>query len=176
MFRALSLMKDHFEDIYNLVSKKQYQAALNQLYSRKTNRIKPPYTIDHNHSWYLVGDIFFKLGKFDASLDAFKRSIRSRKDDWQALWAIADCYSEMGRPVFAERYFKRALQHSDVAHKRELQYNIGNALFDQGKFDASIKQYTTILKSGNDDLTKLAKINIEAAKKQIKAKQHNHHY
>src|SRR4030066_1844563 len=100
-----------FSEIYLLIRQQQYEAALNLLCGKKCERINAAYKIDSNHAWYNVGSIFFHQGEYASALKALKKSLRTRKDDAQALWAIADCYSAMSKPSFAERYFRKALSY-----------------------------------------------------------------
>lgn len=123
------------------------------------------YKIDPNHAWYNAGTIFFHQGKYVSALKAFKKALRTRKDDAQALWAIADCYSEMGKPSFAERYFRKAL--SNQPGDQSLIYNLGNALFDQGRYQEAIEKYLDI-KKADSELYGLAKKNIAAVQVKLR--------
>lgn len=151
-----------FSEIYLLVRQRQYDTALNLLCGNKCDRLNKVYKIDTNHAWYNVGNIFFHQGEYATALKAFKKSLRTRIDDTQALAAIAECYSEMGKPSFAERYFRKALSYQPEDHS--LIYNLANALFDQGRYQEAIAQYLVIQKA-DGELFRLAKKNIAVARK-----------
>jgi len=158
---------DPFKEIYKLLKTGKSAAALKIIYDENSGQINKLYSADLNHAWYVVGDIFFKLEKYEDALKAFKKSIRNRKDDWQALWAIGNCYSEIGRPVFTERYIRKALLYVDRNKRQDLNYNLGNALFDQGKYLESIKEYNKVKRSKNGGLRKLANKNYRHAKRKV---------
>lgn len=113
-----------------------------------------------------LGIFFFKKHDFDSAKSSFKKSVRSRPDDIQALLAIGNCYDELRRPKLAERYFARALKHlgKDKNKLRNaIVLNLGNALFDQGRMNEAIKQYKK-LKNAPLDIQQKAKRNIALAR------------
>lgn len=146
-----------FQEIYSLVRKGQYIAALDLLCDKKHERLNKRYKIDPNHAWYNVGDIFFHQGEYRRALDAFKKALRTRRDDIQALWAVGECYSEIAKPQLAERYFRKALDYQPK--DKNLIYNLGNALFDQGKYQEALEQYKALRKR-DGEVYELAKKNI----------------
>lgn len=151
-----------FGPIHALLRKKRYDAALAQIYDKKFKRLRPPYSKDGNHGWYIVGDILYKNGKLVDAVVAFRKSVKCDKADAQALWALGNSYSAMDRPLLAERYFRRALETAAKGDRAKLVYNLGNALFDQAKYHAAISEYRKIGKS-NARLFSMARKNIVKA-------------
>lgn len=76
-----------------------------------------------------------------------KKSLRTRQDDVQALIGIGNCYDELKKPMFAERYFSRAFTTLDnsadksEADRETIIFNLANAIFDQGRMIEAIKFY-----------------------------------
>ena len=118
-----------------------------------------------NNALYQTGDDLYKQGKFKEALEEFKKALIAWPTDSDSAWAIADCYSEMGKPEEAENYYKEALKHCPEDKRADLIYNIGNAMFDQSKFKEAIRLYETIPKE--HQTYKMAKKNIRAAKRSI---------
>lgn len=160
---------DVFKSLHNMLRRDALDPALRCILDFDTARIRKPYNADINHAWYVVGDIYYRLGDFSQSLRAFRAAFLKNNDDYQAAKAIGNCYSEMGRYKMAERFYKKAilLNKEDLKEDLELIYNIGNALFDQKKFKEAVCAYEKVLDSekANRNLLKMAKNNLVAAKK-----------
>ncbi len=116
-----------------------------------------------NNALYQAGDELFKEGKYKEALSEFEKALEAWPTDAYAVWAIGNCYSEMGKPEQAEGYFREALKNITEEKKDDLTYNIGNALFDQKKYKEAIRLYETIPKEHHT--YKMAKRNIRAAKR-----------
>ena len=99
---------------------------------------------DPNHAAYLKGDKLFKLGKFADAAAQFKIAIEEWPEDWQAMWALGNCFAELKKHRKAEKQFKGAIEFASVQELPNLHFNLGNTLFDQGKFDEAIEQYRQI--------------------------------
>lgn len=139
---------DEYKNIYDHIRHKQYDAALNILFDITTSELRRQFKNDVNHSWYIVGDIFYKKQNYFDAIKFLKKSLVNRADDAQALWAIANSYSELKKPKLAERFYRKALKH--VQKHDDLMgitYNLGNALFDQKRYDDAIACYEQIDKT-----------------------------
>lgn len=159
-------MTDEYTFIYAEVRKQQYDEAINLLFDTSNNSLREQFKKDANHSWYLLGDIFFKKENYSESINFFKRSLRTRADDVQALWAVANAYSELARPKLAERYYRKAIQYAKSSEDlMGLIYDLGNALFDQKQYEEAISCY---LKVDNSlpSIYKVAQKNINLFKQQ----------
>ena len=164
-------MGDCFEQIHKLLRQHKYSYAFKLLIDEKKGRIKSPFNSDINHSWYLVGDILYTAKKYTQALIAFKKSLRNWPEDYQAMCAIANCYSDLNKPKLAQRFLLKAIRVA--GRKDELVYNLGNALFDQKKYEAAALEYKKVSKK-NKMVYKLAIKNLkkcEATKKQGVKKQ-----
>ncbi len=119
-----------------------------------------------NNALYQAGDDLFKEGKYKEALSEFDKALEAWPTDSYAVWAIGNCYSEMGKPEQAEEHFREALKNIPEKNKYDLIYNIGNALFDQRRFKEAIRLYEAIPKEHRT--YKMARRNIRAAQNSIK--------
>jgi len=155
---------DPFPALYELLRNGRKKNVLGKLYDASRGRIRAPFSADPNHAWYFVGTIMFDSAKYREAIEAFQKALRTRRTDVDALWAIGNCYAALGQPRFAARYFERALalrsRHSDA-----LRFNLGNALFDQGRYEEALKLYKKVMRSGDRRLSASASRNAAIAKR-----------
>ena len=118
----------------------------------------------HNHH-YMLGDRFYQDGKYIVAIQEFEFALQLLPNDTETIWAIGDCYSEMGQPEMAEEYYKKALTFCPLNKRDVLIYNLGNSLFDQMKYKEAIGLYENISKKSS--VYKKAKKNINVAKRKI---------
>lgn len=156
--------KDNFEEIYDLTREGLYDDGLKMLIEKSTGHLNKDYLSDENHAWYLVGDIYYKKNEYEKAIDAFKKSLRSRSDDIEAMWALSNCYMDLTMPRKSEDIIRKALK---ISNKQELIYNLANSLFDQERYDEALKYYNKVTQD-NDELYDLAQKNIHHIKKKNK--------
>jgi tetratricopeptide (TPR) repeat protein len=99
---------------------------------------------DRNHTAYRRGDQLFKKGQWVEAGAQFEIAIQERPEDWQAMWALGNCYAELKKPRKAAQQFEQALTLADNDALPSLRFNFGNALFDQGQYEAAIEQYRLV--------------------------------
>lgn len=128
--------ESQYSKIYGRMRAGMLSDALRLIYSDTSKTLKPPYSLDRNHSWYVVGDLLFKSKKYREASFAFRQSIAAREDDVQAYKALANSELEAGLPIFAERTLRAALR-IDVASSG-LSLNLACALFDRGHYRRSL--------------------------------------
>lgn len=158
-------MKDKFEYLHALLEKGNFSDVLKALLNER-GRINEPYDDDLNHAWYIAGDVYYQSGDLRKSLNAFKKALTNRTDDIEAMWAIAECYSDLGSPSEAESYIRKAL--SILPERCELIYNLGNALFDQKEYVEAIECYRKVMSTTkNGELAEQAQKNYDSAMKRI---------
>lgn len=137
--------KDNFEKVHELLLQRRFADALVEIYDQATDAVLFPYNSDLNHAWYVIGDIGWKTSDLKLALRGFKESLCHRPDDFEALWALGNVLSELGKHDESENCFRRALdlnpQSSEVA------FNLANELLDQEKFSEAVKIYEELLKS-----------------------------
>jgi len=120
---------------------------------------------DPNHVAYLRGDKLFKQGKFADAAAFFRAAIEEWPEDWQAMWAVGNCFSELKKHRKAEEQFKDALQFATSEELPNLHFNLGNALFDQGKYLEAIEQYRQV--SSGHHIARSAANNIALAERRM---------
>jgi tetratricopeptide (TPR) repeat protein len=101
---------------------------------------------DRNHAAYVKGDKLYKLGKFADAAAQFKIALEAWSDDWQALWALGNCFTALKKPRKAEVQFITAIELAPAEKLPDLHFNLGNALFDQGKYANAILFYRQVPK------------------------------
>lgn len=146
-----------FGDVHRLLKQKDFGRALSALIDQRTGRIKHPYRSDRNHAWYLIGDIRFRCGEYEDAAKSFRKALKAWPQDYQALWALANCCSELGKPSFAKRYLRKAIKMKGPTD--ELLYNLGNPHFDLGEHKEAVQCYSSVA-SKRGQLARLAKRNI----------------
>jgi len=138
-----SLLKSAYERL----RRRHYTAAIDHLLIRDSWCLKPIARQDGNHSWYVVGDIFWHQQKYQLALRAFQKAARCWPEDAEAQMAIGNCHAELNRPKLAERFFRRSLELAP--RKTSVKFNLANALFDQAEFAGAIQIYRTIERSNS---------------------------
>lgn len=154
-------MDDAFGDIHDLLKENRFKIVANLLINEKTGKLNPPYDIDENHAYYILGNIAFKSCDFDKAIAFFKKSIAAWPADVQAYMALANSYSSKGLPEKAESALSSALKMDPENHT--LLYNYANSLFDQKKFREAIAIYEKIPKE-SESAYELAHKNICTAR------------
>lgn len=117
---------------------------------------------------YAAGDTLYKAERFRDALQKFRRALTLAPGNSDTLWAIAGCHDELGRPRLAERFYRAALQGAVQKDRAALYYNLGNALFDQGRFKEAIRCYSRV--SARSDTIRAARKNMTRAKKCVLTK------
>jgi tetratricopeptide (TPR) repeat protein len=152
-----------FEEVHDLIHEQELSTALGKLISRKSGRLRDPFSAYPNHAWYLVGDVYLKLKNFSLAANAFKKSIYHRSEDSDAVLALGFCYSENNQP----RKAKNVLAKGNSLFPRDvrIKYNLANAYFDLNDFEAASKLYTTLQKCKDSFIARAAKKNLQITKK-----------
>jgi len=99
---------------------------------------------DPNHAAYVKGDALWKQGRFKEAAHFFLIAVEEWPDDYQALWALGNCYTELKKPRKAEDVFRRAIEACGSSDRHELVFNLANALFDQKRFAEAMALYSEI--------------------------------
>jgi tetratricopeptide (TPR) repeat protein len=99
---------------------------------------------DPNHAAYVKGDALWKQGRFKEAARFFLVAVEEWPEDYQALWALGNCYTELKKPRKAEDAFCRAIEACAGVDRYELMFNLANALFDQKRFAEALALYLEI--------------------------------
>lgn len=151
---------DVFMRVHQLLKANMRLEALDMVYDKDRDQLKPPFDSDPNHAWYIVGDIFFKNQKFPQSIAAFELSVEFEPADEEAQLALANAYSSNDEWASAEKVLRCAL---DVDLNNEsIRYNLANAFFDQEKYTEAVELYESI-SNRDEELYEMAQSNIRVA-------------
>ncbi len=131
----------------------------------------------HSLALELTGQCFFKLGKFDQSLVAFKQYWQSYKSASAAYW-LAQVYYVSGQDAAALDYYTRSLTDLSLPASQlfEIYKNVGNIHCRAGDFDAAEEFYNKAYTVNPDSDTLLVNYgllavqngNIELAKERFR--------
>jgi tetratricopeptide (TPR) repeat protein len=133
---------DVFAGVEKLLKEGRNEQALAGLSDPRSGRIKRPFHVDVVRAWLLVGDAWYRLGRFRKAQAAFRNALRRRRDHIDALIAMAACYDELRKPQLAERYLRRALLFDGT--RADALYRLGNALFDQARYFEAASAYRRV--------------------------------
>ena len=98
-----------------------------------------------------------EVGKLDDALASGKKGVQIAPNYYRAWWLLGSVHMQRGEYADAEAAYRAAIKLNPAS--RDLHYNLGNALADQGNLDDAIAQYlqahaveTLIAGLGDDDL------------------------
>ncbi len=152
-----------FELIHELLTKGQADQALSRLINRESGQLCDVYAWDANHAWYCVGSAEFERGNYQDAARAYRKAYRADPDDVQCLIAIGNCYDALHRPKLAERIWRQVLKLEPRGRtKATAVCNLGNALFDQKRYEEAVQGYSSLLKR-RDDIGRIARKNTKEA-------------
>ena len=152
-----------FDKVHSDLRNGNLAKALRSVFDSNTGLIRKTYSADRNHAWYLVGSINFKRRKYPEAIKCFRNAIRHWPEDWQALMAIANCYSEMALPRWSIFYLRRAIKLQPK--NASLLFNLGNAYFDSNDFDAAHETYLKAYKCADKQLARLCRKNLDLVRR-----------
>ncbi|MEQ9059458.1 MAG: tetratricopeptide repeat protein [Gammaproteobacteria bacterium] len=99
---------------------------------------------DLNHAAYARGCELYDSGEYSQALAAFREATSYWPEDPDAWMAIANCYDSLRRPKQAEKVLRKALDLGKEKIRDALLYNLGNSLYDQGRFEEAIAVYESL--------------------------------
>lgn len=105
---------------------------------------------DENSVWqqhlasYARADELYKSGSLRDAIKEFRAALALEPNDTDTLWALADCYSELGNAHKAARLYRAALIRSPRSERGDLLYNLANALLDQRRPIAALVLYRRV--------------------------------
>ena len=148
-----------FESIHALLAKGQTSRALSRLLDRTSGKLRDAFAWDANHAWYCVGGAEFRRGNYQDAVQAFRKAFRADSSDVVCLIAIGNCYDAQHKPKLAERVWREALGLEPKGRNRAtVVCNLGNALFDQKRYEEAAQCYSPLVKR-RDDIGRMARKN-----------------
>ncbi len=97
-----------------------------------------------HHALYKEADSAYKRCDFVRARKLFAEALRLAPGDPDTLRAVGNCWDELGLPLLAERFHRRALAWSRGAERGDCIYNIANAKFDQGLYASALALYAKV--------------------------------
>ena len=93
---------------------------------------------------YAEADALYRAGEVLSALEKFRNALQLAPGDVDTLWALGDCYSDLGRPRKAENFYRKARIGVGRKRRGDLVYNIANALLDQCRPAAALRFYQQV--------------------------------
>jgi Flp pilus assembly protein TadD len=150
-----------FSEIHVLLRQRKYDSILKLMTFANGKTLRKDYRTDPNHSYYILGDIEFKKENFERASYYFKRAIKVRSDDTEALLALGNCFDAMKLPVKARNTLQKALALKP--RDKSIKFNLANAQLDLGNYEKAVPLFKSAAKSKNVQISKGAKRNCKLA-------------
>lgn len=134
----------HLKKAHESLSAKKYDSVLFD--TSEALKAYPEFFQAYN----VRGDAYYRMGKVDLAIDALKKSLAIREDNFDALIGLGTINFRKENLSEAIAYYKRAVQSepdSVTAHD-----NLGNTYLNQGDYDAAAKEFQWILKREPDSV------------------------
>lgn len=96
---------------------------------------------------YAEADALYRSGQLARAVKLFRNALALAPGDVDTLWALGDCYSELGKPRRAELFYRKARAGAAWERRGDLLYNIANALLDQRRPVSAIRLYRLVPRS-----------------------------
>jgi len=145
------------ESVYEKARSGYFREAIGMMLDRRRKALRREFKYSANHSWYVVGDLYWKTKNYQSAIQAFRKSLRAQPFDFAAMWAVGNCYSELSKHKLAERYFRKALEIKP--RHAAIRFNLANTLYDQCQFEEAAKLYRQVAR-GKSDVAHMARRNL----------------
>ena len=150
-------------EVYKLARNGEHLAVISSIKHHGIWRLKNDFRPNANHSWYIAGCAYYDLRKYESSVKAFQKALRSWPEDGEAWFALGNSYSELGRFYSAYRANMRGIKsESNKKVLPALYYNLGNALFDMKKYTDAAAIYKKLIRR-RDEIGRMARKNLKLA-------------
>lgn len=123
---------------------------------------QPAQTLEAHLACYAEADALYRKGEVLRALKSFRDALVLAPGDVDTLWALGDCYTDLGEPRRAERFYRKARAGAAWRERGDLLYNIANALLDQRRPAAALRLYRLVPPKASS--FKLARKNQENAR------------
>ena len=108
------------------------------------------------------GNVAYRLGNYDAAMNAFQQAVRQKPDNPLAHYNLGTALYKQGQFKMAAAAFQASLLTGEP--RAATYYNLGNAQFQSGELDKAIEAYRNALQLTPTDAD--AKHNLELALQQ----------
>jgi soluble lytic murein transglycosylase len=115
-----------------------------------------PTTDDGIHAWFLLGETFFSLKRYQESADAFQNYLTSHPGllDAYVQEKRGDAFSALDDQINAQTAYLAAEKASGQLNPTLIRINVANTYLNSGDPDSALKIYDEIYASTSNDYTK----------------------
>jgi len=132
-----------------------------------SDRSTHPHASKLNHAAYGRGCEHFNRANYYLAVEEFETALEYWPGDWQAWFALGNCWDEAFKPKKAESCFRKSLELSPQEKIPNAYYNLGNSLYDQNRLEEAIECYNLVPE--NHPLNEAACENSKLAKRDHKS-------
>jgi len=100
--------------------------------------------VELNISAFSEADELYRAGRFLEALRLFSVSLEADPTDGDAFHAIGSCYDALHKPAQAAMAYRSAITLLPPERHPALHFNIGNAFFDNGKYEEALAEYRLV--------------------------------
>jgi len=129
---------------------------------KRLEKSEIPLASESNHEAYKLGCVSYEQGRFSEAKALFQEALDFWPEDFDAWWALGNCYDELDKPNKAEDCYRKSLELGNGKNESELLFNLGNSLLDQQRYSEAIEIYLRI--SSQSDIWSKAQKNMSLAK------------
>jgi tetratricopeptide (TPR) repeat protein len=123
------------------------------------NKLKEAYTVvfecaklqsSDGRLFVHMGKLLYDMGKHQAAVRAFERSVQLLPHDPQAHYLLGFMYNTLGREGWALAAWRKAVELAPKAHS--LRYDLGYMYIRRGRYDLAAKEFTLVLGEWPEDV------------------------
>ena len=97
-----------------------------------------------NQQAYVEGCGHYDLEDLPQAMESFQVALEYCPEDPRAWFALGNCHDGTRQASKAEVCYLMSLKFSEPGAKPNVYYNLGNSLFDQGKYSEAVECYGAI--------------------------------
>lgn len=98
----------------------------------------------HHCELHAAGDEAIRNGNISEARKFFQVALEYHPEDSDTWRALANCYAAMNKLRKAEECFRRALHFVDAESIADINFDLGNCLYDQEKYAEAVQFYLQI--------------------------------
>lgn len=152
----------HIENARKFLARRDYKKVAYDI--DEALKIHPGYVDAYN----LRGDVSYRRGKLDEAVEALKKSIEIKADDFSALFGLGNISFEQKDYRVALDYYKRAVRADPESVSAR--YNLGNTYLNLKDYAAASVEFEWVLErepdsKGAKHLLELSQKSLEGSKK-----------
>jgi tetratricopeptide (TPR) repeat protein len=112
--------------------------------TRYNDKSDHPEATELNQDAYSSACACYEQQDYDRAKVLFEKALEYRSEDPQAWFALGNCHDAMSQPSRAEVCYLMSLKFSSPDAQPSVYFNLGNSLFDQGKYQEAVNCYSRI--------------------------------